>query len=255
VGRRLGQHFLKNQSVLARIAEAVCPAREPLVVEIGPGRGALTRHLIGRAERVVAVEVDPVLIPYLRHKFRDAPNLTVVEGDVLTTGLGQWGPAVIAGNLPYYITSPILARVFGLGDAWRGSAFLVQKEVAERLTAVPGSRDYGYLTVQTAVHAEARYLFTVSRGAFSPPPKVESAVIRLTPRDAYTDFGIADRAAFLDFASTSFRQKRKTLRNNLAPRYGREMLDALPAAKARAEELSIAELNAIFRALQSGLIS
>jgi len=241
--------------VLARIAEAVCPAREPLVVEIGPGRGALTQHLIGRAERVVAVEVDPVLIPYLRHKFRDAPNLTVVEGDVLTTDLGQWGPAVIAGNLPYYITSPILSRVFALGNRWRGSAFLVQKEVAERLTAAPGSRDYGYLTVQTAVHAEARYLFTVSRGAFSPPPKVESAVVRLTPRDAWADFGIDDRAAFLDFASTCFRQKRKTLRNNLAPRYGREKLDALPSMKTRAEELSIPELNAIFRALHSGLIS
>jgi 16S rRNA (adenine1518-N6/adenine1519-N6)-dimethyltransferase len=255
VGRRLGQHFLKSRPVLARIAEAVCPSREPLVVEVGPGRGALTEHLIERADRIVAIEVDPVLIPYLRHKFRDAPNLTVVEGDVLTTGLGQWGPAVIAGNLPYYITSPILSRVFALGDGWHGSVFLVQKEVAERLTAAPGSRDYGYLTVQTAVHAEARCLFTVSRGAFSPPPKVESAVVRLTPRDARADFGIAAPAAFLEFASLCFRQKRKTLRNNLASRYERGRLDALPSTKARAEQLSIPELNAIFRALQSTLIS
>jgi 16S rRNA (adenine1518-N6/adenine1519-N6)-dimethyltransferase len=235
--------------VLARIAEAACPSPEGLVVEIGPGRGALTQHLIGRAERVVALEVDPVLIPYLRHKFRDAPNLTVVEGDVLTTDLGQWGPAIIVGNLPYYITSPILSRVFALAGRWRGSVFLVQKEVAERLTAAPGSREYGYLTVQTGVHAEAHYLFAVSRGAFSPPPKVESAVVRLTARDARTDFGIVDPEAFLGFASLCFRQKRKTLRNNLAPRYGRESLDRLPSKNARAEELSIADLNAIFLAL------
>jgi len=236
--------------VLARIAAAACPEREPLVVEIGPGRGALTQHLIGRADAVVALEVDPVLIPYLRHKLRDAPNVTVVEGDVLNTDLGQWGPAVITGNLPYYITSPILSRVLALGDGWRGSVFLVQKEVAERLTAAPGSRDYGYLTVQTGVYAEARYLFTISRGAFSPPPKVESAVVRLTPRDANETFGITDEAAFLQFASLCFRQKRKTIRNNLAPRYGRDILDAIPS-KARAEELSIAELNGILLKLQA----
>ncbi len=237
--------------MLARIAEAACPGREPLVVEIGPGRGALTQHLIERADHVVAIEVDPVLIPYLRHKFRDAPNLKIFEGDVLTVGLGQWGPAVIAGNLPYYITSPILTRVFALGDAWRGSAFLVQKEVAERLTALPGSRQYGYLTVQTAVYADPRYLFTVNRGAFSPPPKVDSAVVRLTPRNAKTTFGIDDVPAFLGFASTCFTQKRKTLRNNLAPRYGRDRLNDLPQLKARAEELSIAELNVLFQALQA----
>ena len=255
MGRRLGQHFLKSQSVLARIAEAACPSREPLVVEIGPGRGALTQHLIARADRVVAVEVDPVLIPYLRHKFRDAPNLAVVEGDVLTTDLGQWGPAIIAGNLPYYITSPILSRVFALGDRWRSSVFLVQKEVAERLTAVSGSRDYAYLTVQTAVHAEARYLFTVSRGAFSPPPKVDSGVVHLTPRNAAADFGIDAPAAFLEFASLCFRQKRKTLRNNLGSRYERDTLDRLSLTKARAEQLSIPEPNAIFQALHKGLIS
>jgi 16S rRNA (adenine1518-N6/adenine1519-N6)-dimethyltransferase len=252
VGRRLGQHFLKNQSTLARIAQAVSPEPEPLVVEIGPGRGALTQHLIPRAGRVIALEVDPVLIPYLRHKFRETPNLSVIEGDVLTTDLGQWGPAVIAGNLPYYITSPILTRVFSLGGLWRRCVFLVQKEVAERLTASPGLRDYGYLTVHTNVHASPEYLFAVSRGAFSPPPKVDSAVIRLSPRDAKADFGIADVPAFLDFASLCFRQKRKTLRNNLAPRFGRDTLAAVPA-KARAEELSIPELHAIFSALSHAL--
>ncbi len=249
MGRRLGQHFLGHHSILERIAHSACPERVPLVVEIGPGKGALTQHLIERADRIVAVEVDPVLIPYLRHKFRDAPNLTVIEADVLTTDLGQWGPAVVVGNLPYYITSPILSRVFGLGERWQGSTFLVQKEVAERLTAEPGSREYGYLTVCTNVYSRPEYLFTVGRGAFSPPPKVDSAVVRLTPRDAAADFGIQNIPAFLDFASVCFRHKRKTLRNNLATRFGPEEIAGAPHLQARAEQLPVAELHRVFTAL------
>lgn len=250
MGRRLGQHFLARHSILERIAHSACPERVPLVVEIGPGKGALTQHLVERADRIVAVEVDPVLIPYLRHKFRDAPNLTVVEADVLTTDLGQWGPAVVIGNLPYYITSPILSRVFDLGDRWQGSVFLIQKEVAERLTAEPGSREYGYLTVHTNLYSRPEYLFTVGRGAFSPPPKVDSAVVRLTPRDAAADFGIDNIPAFLDFVSACFRHKRKMLRSNLATRYGREKLAGVPQLQARAEQLSVAELHRMFVALE-----
>lgn len=249
MGRRLGQHFLASRSILDRIARAVAPYRVPLIIEIGPGKGALTEFLLPRADRVVAVEVDPVLIPYLRHRFRDAANLTVVEGDILATDLGQWGTAVVAGNLPYYITSPILERVFGLGEAWQGSAFLVQKEVAERITAQPGSRDYGYLSVQSQVFSRPEYLFTVARGAFKPPPKVDSAVLRLTRRDPRADFGIIDVRAFLEFASACFRQKRKTLRNNLAGRFDRERVDALPQRSQRAEQLSIPELVEIYTVL------
>ena len=249
MGRRLGQHFLSNPSILRRIADAACPDATPLVVEIGPGRGALTQHLLERSRRVVAVEVDPVLVAYLRHKFRDRPEFSVIEADALTADLAQWGPAVVAGNLPYYITSPILSRVFSLGAAWRGSVFLVQKEVAERLTARPGSRDYGYLTAQTNLHALPEYLFTVARGAFSPPPKVESAVVRLAPRDARADFGIDDLPAFESFVSACFRHKRKTLRNNLAEDYGRDRLDAIPAASKRGEQMPIPDLLALYRAL------
>lgn len=242
MGSRLGQHFLIRGSVLERIARAACPDREPLVVEIGPGKGALTAHLLQHADRVIAIEVDPYLVTYLRQKFRDAANLTIVEQDVLKTDLGQWGPAVIAGNLPYYITSPILDRVFSTGAAWKRGAFLIQKEVAERLVASPGSRDYGYLSVQTQLFSVPEYLFTVPPAAFSPAPKVDSAVVRLAPRPAG-----GDNAGFLKFASACFRHKRKTLRNNLRGEYDPALVDALAEGRQRAEQLSIEQLREIYR--------
>jgi len=228
---------------------AACPERENLVIEIGPGKGALTQHLLSRAHRVIAVEVDPYLVTYLRQKFRGAANLTIVENDVLKTDLAQWGPAVIAGNLPYYITSPILEKVFATGAAWLRAVLLVQKEVGERLTASPGSRDYGYLTVATAVHSTIEYLFTVPAAAFQPPPKVESAAVRLTPRDQPLTSGVAD---FLKFASACFQYKRKTLRNNLRVAYDPATVDALPEAGKRAEQLALPEMLAIYEKLSSG---
>ncbi|MEO7142279.1 MAG: 16S rRNA (adenine(1518)-N(6)/adenine(1519)-N(6))-dimethyltransferase RsmA [Bryobacteraceae bacterium] len=249
MGRRLGQHFLRSQSILARIAGAACPAPCDLVIEIGPGKGALTAHLLQRAARVVAIEVDPVLIHYLRQRFREDPRLEIVDGDVLKTDLAQWGRAAIAGNLPYYITSPILERVFALGAEWSHAVLLMQKEVAERLVAPPGVRAYGYLTVQTRLFAVPELLFPVPRAAFHPPPNVESAVVRLTPRNAAAEFGVADAAGFLKFASLCFQHKRKTLRNNLAGAYGKERVDALAQAKRRAEQLSMAELAALYHAL------
>src|SRR5262249_20294191 len=135
--------------------------------------------LAGRAARVVAIEIDPVLVQYLRAKFRDAPNVAVVEGDILKTDLAHWSPSAISGNLPYYITSPILEKVLRAGAPWQRAVFLVQQEVAERITASPGSRDYGFLSVQTQFLADVELLFTVPPSAFRPPPKVDSAVIRL----------------------------------------------------------------------------
>jgi 16S rRNA (adenine1518-N6/adenine1519-N6)-dimethyltransferase len=262
VGRRLGQHFLARKSIVDRIAEAACSAdtnrpaiKTPLVIEIGPGKGALTEALLERADKVVAIELDAFFVHYLNQKFHEpiaAGRLTLIEGDVLKTDLSAWGRAVIAGNLPYYITSPILEKVFELGvtggtSTWTSAVFLMQAEVAERVAAEPGSRDFGYLSVQTQVMSRPEILFPVSRTAFRPPPKVDSAVVRLVPRDAASEFGLTDRAAFLRFASACFRQKRKTLRNNLAPMYGKEIVDAMPEGRMRAEQLSVAQLVALYR--------
>lgn len=249
MGRRLGQHFLVRQSILERIAAAACQDAEERVVEVGPGRGALTSYLVRLARHVIAIEIDPVLAQYLRAKFRDEAGFELVENDVLKVDLSAWGPVTIAGNLPYYITSPIIQRVLSLGPLLRRAVFLVQKEVAERITAQPGTREYGYLSVQTQLQAEARILFPVSRSAFQPPPKVESAVIRLVPRPVME---VDDPGAFLQFASVCFRQKRKTLRNNLAGAYAKELLDGISEGGMRAEQLSIARLASIFQHLRKG---
>ena len=248
MGRRLGQHFLNRKSTLDRIAESACGERTPLVIEIGAGRGALTESLLERADKVVAIELDPVLIHYLRQKFRDAfdaGRLILVESDILKTDLSQWGPAVIAGNLPYYITSPILERIFAASTSWKRAVILVQAEVAARIVAQPGCRDYGYLSVLVQAQARAERLFEVPRASFRPPPKVDSAVVGLEPIDAQID----DLQSFLKFAGNCFRYKRKTLRNNLAGLYDRSAIESLIGPKDRAEALSIAQLGQLFTAL------
>jgi 16S rRNA (adenine1518-N6/adenine1519-N6)-dimethyltransferase len=248
-GRRFGQHFLIRQSFLERIAEAAVPDREHLVIEIGPGKGALTAPLLKRADRVVAIEVDPAMVLRLRERFADEPRLEIVENDVLQVDLAQWGPAVVAGNLPYYITSPILERILSLDGMLIRAVLLVQKEVADRLTASAGSRDYGYLSIATQLFARTKTLFKVPPSAFQPPPQVDSAVVRLDPRAPLERFGIDDSQAFLKFASHAFRQKRKTLRNNLIAAYPRELVEALPEARLRAEQIPIERLAAIYRTL------
>ena len=246
--RRLGQHFLVRHSILERIAAAACP-QEAAVVEIGPGKGALTSHLIPRADRIIAVEVDSILVQYLRTKFRDQPKVEIVDRDILKVDLAQWGPVAIAGNLPYYITSPIIEKVVNMGRMWSRAVFLVQKEVAQRLTAAPGGRDFGFLTVQTQFFANAELLFPVPPSAFHPAPKVDSAVVRLTPR---SELPSPDPRAFLRFAGRCFHQKRKTIRNNLLGDYEKAALDSFTQTAKRAEQMSIPELVELYERLKGG---
>jgi 16S rRNA (adenine1518-N6/adenine1519-N6)-dimethyltransferase len=231
--RKLGQHFLIRGSILERIAAAACPEPEDLVIEIGPGRGALTEKLLKRAGRVVAIELDPYLVSHLRRKFAAEPRLMIIQADILEKDFAQWDRPVVAGNLPYYITSPILEKT--VRSHFRRAVFLVQKEVAERLVAPAGSRDYGYLTVATSAFAHARMLFEVKPAAFHPPPKVDSAVVELTPRIPPVD----DTAGFLGFVARCFRYKRKTIRNNLSETYGKERIEAWPEAGRRAEQIPL----------------
>jgi 16S rRNA (adenine1518-N6/adenine1519-N6)-dimethyltransferase len=243
--QKLGQHFLIEGSILQRIAAAACPIRVPLIVEIGPGRGALTERLLKRAARVVAIELDYQLVEHLRIKFAAEPRLEVIHGDAIQTDLAQWGAAPIAGNLPYYVATPIIERTVRLRAS--PAVFLIQKEVAERLVAHPGSRDYGYLSVATQLFAEVRMLFQVKPGAFHPPPQVDSAVVRLEPR---TDApALPDVEEFLRFVGRCFHQKRKTLRNNLAPVYGKEVVDAWPEAGLRAEQIAMEGFIDMYRRL------
>jgi 16S rRNA (adenine1518-N6/adenine1519-N6)-dimethyltransferase len=252
VPARLGQHFLTRSSYLKRIAEAACPANEPdpIVIEIGAGMGALTEYLIERAERVIAIEVDAELVARLMTRFRGHPKLKIVHADVLRTDLTNWGRAVVAGNLPYYITSPVIERTLALGKLLHRAVFLMQKEVAQRINAEPGTRDYGFLTVATRLHAGTELLFRIPPAAFSPPPKVESAVVRLTPWSHASDqASTGDPAPLLAFIGLCFRHKRKTLRNNLSGIFGKEQLDGIPEASLRAEQLTLDQFRQVFHRL------
>ena len=242
--QRLGQHFLSSRPVLERIAAAACAPGQPLVIEIGPGKGALTAHLLARARRVVVIEIDPAMVDHLRQTFAHEPRLEIIAADALQADFSQWGPAAFTGNLPYYVATPILERV-----APMGGVFLIQKEVAERVTARPGSKAYGYLTVLLALFASSEMLFTVKPGAFRPPPKVDSAVIRLRPHARAAELGIADPRKFLEFVSACFRQKRKTLRNNLIGVNIKHSIEGMPEATLRAEQLTLEQFAHLFRRL------
>ena len=245
--QKLGQHFLASGRVLQKIAAAACGSGVGLAVEIGPGRGALTAALLAHAERVVAVELDSHLVQTLRERWPNEPRFEVIQADALRVDFSRFGSGVLAGNLPYYVATAIISRYLrNPGDLSQG-VFLVQKEVADRIVACPGSRDYGYLSVQCQFLADAQFLFQVPPGAFQPPPKVDSAAIRLTP---HPRSGVVDADKFLDFASACFRQKRKTLRNNLAGRYAREVLATqAQTMDKRAETLSVDEFIRLHNAL------
>jgi len=249
----LGQHFLRDSHVLERIGSAVEVHAGDIVIEVGPGDGALTAHLLQRGARVTAIEIDSALAARLRQRFADTATLDIVEADILQVDLAaligerSQEPVAVAGNLPYYITSPIVRQVFAASSRISRAVFLMQKEVALRVTAGKGSRDYGFLSVLCELYAERELLFTVPPGAFRPPPKVTSAVVRLTMRQQ----GGAP-AALLTFLEGCFRQPRKTLLNNLSDRYPRSALAAIACTSHRAQELSLAELRELWRRLGAG---
>jgi 16S rRNA (adenine1518-N6/adenine1519-N6)-dimethyltransferase len=267
---KLGQHFLASPDSAERIVDALGDVSQSTVLEIGPGQGILTSLLAKRARRLIAVELDRVLAAQLRLKFGMARNVEIIEADVLAIdfdslfgpkpGLGRPGieltpePVQVVGNLPYYITSDILLRLFAFSKYFDNIVIMVQREVADRIAAQPGGSDYGLLSATAQLYAHVEKLFTLPPNAFSPPPKVHSTVLRLTIDPRQEKLGVAGDG-FIDFLRLSFGQKRKTLWNNLKEKYEdaalkRALAEAKVKPAARAETLSLEESAAIFRALR-----
>jgi 16S rRNA (adenine1518-N6/adenine1519-N6)-dimethyltransferase len=254
--RRLGQHFLADPRILARIADALEAGPQDTVLEIGPGQGGLTGALVERAGEVIAIEKDRDLIPSLEARF---PTVKLIEGDALDLDWHAQVPSsfLLAGNIPYNITSPLLDKAL-LPPLPRRIVFLVQKEVADRVTASPGTPEYGALTVGIQSVARAERLFTVAAGAFQPRPKVDSAVLRLTPlaRPLVAD---AERASFRAAVVGLFGFRRKQLLRGIReltgwnPSRAGEVLErASLSPTVRPEVLGPAEFVQLHRALVDG---
>jgi 16S rRNA (adenine1518-N6/adenine1519-N6)-dimethyltransferase len=207
--KRFGQHFLNDQRALQRIVEALAPGASDTVVEIGPGRGALTDLLSRESGRLVAIEIDRDLVRHLRDRYAEKPGVEVVEGDALEVDWAALaGPDyVLAGNLPYYITTPLIFRILA-SPRPRRAVLLVQREVADRLSAAPGSSDYGALTVNVQVSAAVRTVAKVPAGAFHPRPAVDSAIVLMTPR-AQPLLEAAEEESFRKFVQAVFGMRRK----------------------------------------------
>jgi len=254
---KLGQHFLHDQRYRARIMEALPLEPGDVVFEIGPGRGAMTGLLAERARKVIAIEIDGTLAPGLQEDF---PSVEIIVADVLRVDFSahcrQQGieQGFVFGNLPYYITSPILHHLFAQRDSIRSMGLLMQSEVAERVTATPATREYGYLTVATQLYSQPLTAFTVPPGAFSPAPKVQSALVTFRMKAKFERWTQATGSEFLEFVKRCFAQKRKNLLNNLAGLYPRGRItqaleEARKSAILRAEQLSLEELAGVFESL------
>jgi 16S rRNA (adenine1518-N6/adenine1519-N6)-dimethyltransferase len=256
--KRLGQHFLVDRTVLERIADTLAPTASDVVVEIGPGRGALTDLLSQRARRVIAIELDRDLVPYLRDRYREAGNVDVIERDVLEVNLGEVGGSefLLAGNVPYYITTPILFHALEPPRPAR-AVYLVQREVAERIAAPPGSRTYGALSVNVQAVARAELVARVPAGAFRPRPAVDSAIVRLTPRpDPVVDQSL--EAGFRSLVQDAFGLRRKQMRRvvRTIAHLGVDAADQVLAAAAigpevRPETLSPEDFARLLRAIDA----
>jgi 16S rRNA (adenine1518-N6/adenine1519-N6)-dimethyltransferase len=258
---KLGQHFLRDRRFQRRIVETLAIRSEDLVCEIGAGRGAMTELLAARAQRVVAMEVDRELVRLLQEKFANKLGIEVLEADILQSDLAglcrrhQREQCFVFGNLPYYITSPILHRLFDFARCIRGLGLVVQREVAERLCALPGSRHYGYLTVLTRLHTNPRIEFGIPPGAFSPPPRVDSALVTFQMKPEAVQLPLEERKALLDFVKLCFAHKRKNLLNNLSPSYTRRRVETELAAlelppTIRAEELALEQFKKLLDRLR-----
>ncbi len=272
---KLGQHFLVDTAAPMRIVEALGDISQSTVLEIGPGRGALTSLLAKRARRVIAIEIDRVLAAQLRMNFSQEPNVEIIEGDVLAIdfhtlfgpkpgstrpGMSPQPEAVrVVGNLPYFITSDILLRLFEFRQYFETIVLMVQREVAERLAAAPGRSEYGLLSATAQLYGRVEKMFTLPPEAFSPPPKVDSTVVRIRIEPKIDSLRVPE-AGFISFLKLSFGQKRKTLWNNLKTQYPPAALKAaLEKAgvkpTVRAEALSLEKTAALYRALLNSAAS
>ncbi len=253
--RALGQHFLRDDAVAERMVGLVQPTQQDLVVEIGPGLGALTGRLARAAGRLLALEVDQVMATALCERFADAPHVEIFLADARSfnyTGLSALKPhptgrVVVVGNLPYSVGKPILQALVEAGPVLDEMALMLQKEVAERVAAGPGGKTYGSLSVLTQLSCEARLAFTVPPGAFRPPPQVDSAVVHLRVRRV-PPVPVGDPARLRAVVLAAFGQRRKSLANSLASGLGlsAERARVMCAAAGidagrRAETLSLAE--------------
>jgi 16S rRNA (adenine1518-N6/adenine1519-N6)-dimethyltransferase len=260
----LGQHFLSHPGLLNKIVRVIDPRPDELIIEVGPGRGALTALLAQKARRVIGVEKDDRLIILLEG--RNLPRTSIVHGDILKADWAALvkesgaaaGKAKLAGNIPYAISSPLLARVLETKDLFSLCVFLIQKEFAERLAAGPGSKKYAPLSMLMQRAFVVKQHFTVSRHAFVPPPRVESAVVSLTPREKPI-FPVDDEPLLTAFLRAAFAHRRKTLANNLEraglPRdtVAEALAECGLKPKVRAEEVPIGEFAGLFTRLESAV--
>ena len=255
---KLGQNFLIDPAASVAIANSLGDISNQIIVEIGPGAGAITEILASRAGRLIAIELDRDLASRLRAQL---PAIEVIEADILTVdfnALRSGGEKLhVVGNLPYYITSPILLHLFRYCDSIASAVIMTQKEVADRVSASPGSRDYGLLSATAQMYAAIERILTLPPAAFMPPPQVHSTVLRLTMRPRFTELGVTPET-FLPFLRQAFAQKRKTLGKNLraAGLQPAQIAEGLAQSSipwtARAEELSLERMAALWKTLQPG---